>query len=264
VITIILITLAVAAVLALILGVALGLFRELFFVEEEPLVGMIREALPGANCGGCGFPGCDGYAAYVAGGGNITKCTAGGKAAVDKLAEIMGTGAVEVTPMVSVCCCLGGNDIAVKRGQYTDLPTCRGAKLAGGTKLCRWGCIGFGDCVTVCKFGAISIGKNGLPEVNWGKCTGCGVCAAECPQGILRIIPKNKKITLALCSNRNPIRSAIRKTCRLGCIKCGVCVKHCPQQCIVIDDGIPRVDYNKCNICGTCEQKCPTKVMKVL
>jgi len=264
VIAIILLTLAVAAVLAMILGVALGLFGELFFVEEDPLIGKIREALPGANCGGCGFPGCDGYAAEVAAGGDITKCTAGGKAAADKLAEIMGKGAVEVTPMVSVRCCRGGNDIAVKRGQYTDLPTCRGAKLAGGNKLCAWSCVGFGDCVAVCKFGAIFMGKDGLPEVNWAKCTGCGVCAAECPQGILRIVPKNKKITLALCSNRNPVRAAIRKTCRLGCIKCGICVKQCPQQCIVIDNGIPVVDYEKCNLCGTCEQKCPTKIMRIL
>ncbi|MDR2701266.1 MAG: RnfABCDGE type electron transport complex subunit B, partial [Spirochaetaceae bacterium] len=234
-ITIILITAAVAGVLALVLGLALGLFKELFRVEEDPLIGMIRDALPGANCGGCGFPGCDGYAAAVAAGGGIVQCTAGGKIVADKLAEIMGKGAVEVTPMVSVRCCLGGSDIAVKRGLYTGISTCRGAKLAGGTKLCSWGCLGFGDCVTVCKFGAISMDKNGLPIVNWGKCTGCQVCVTECPQGILKVIPKDRKIVMALCSNRNPIRSAIRKTCRLGCIKCGICVKQCPEKCIVID-----------------------------
>jgi len=264
VISILLITAVVAGVIALILGLALGVFREIFKVEEDPLIGVIREALPGANCGGCGFPGCDGYAASVAVGGDISKCTAGGKATADKLAEIMGVGAVNITPMVSVRCCLGGNDIAVKRGMYTGLRTCRGAKLAGGTKLCSWGCIGFGDCVNVCKFGALSMGSDGLPIVNWGKCTGCKVCVAECPQGILRVIPKDKKVVLALCSNRNPIRAAIRKTCRLGCIKCGICVKQCPEQCIALDNGIPLVDYNKCTACGTCEQKCPTKVMRVL
>jgi len=264
VIFVILITAIVAAILALILGLALGLFKELFKVEEDPLIGILREALPGANCGGCGFPGCDGYAAAVAAGGDIAQCTAGGKSTVDKLAEIMGVSAVAVTPMVSAVCCIGGNDIAVKRGQYTGLTTCRGAKLAGGTKLCSWGCIGFGDCAAVCKFDAISMGSDGLPSVNWGKCTGCKVCVAECPQGIIRVIPKDKKIVLALCSNRNPIRSAIRKTCRLGCIKCGICVKQCPEQCIVIENGIPLVDYDKCNLCGTCEQKCPTKIMRIL
>jgi Na+-translocating ferredoxin:NAD+ oxidoreductase RNF subunit RnfB len=264
VIPVILVTSAVAVTLALFLGLALGLFREIFSVEEDPLVGMIREALPGANCGGCGFPGCDGYAEAVAAGADIAACTAGGSAVVEKLAEIMGKSAVAVAPVVPAVCCLGGKDIAVKRGQYTGIRTCRGAKLAGGTKLCSWGCTGFGDCAAVCKFDALSMGEDSLPVVNWGKCTGCKVCAAECPQGILKIIPKDKKIVLALCSNRNPIRSAIRKTCRLGCIKCGICVKQCPEQCIVIDNGIPVVDYDKCTACGTCEQKCPTKVMRIL
>ncbi|MDR0599176.1 MAG: RnfABCDGE type electron transport complex subunit B [Treponema sp.] len=261
---IVLITAAFAAVLALALGLALGLFKELFRVEENPLIGQLREVLPGANCGGCGFPGCDGYAAFVASGGDVTRCTAGGKAAAEALAKIMGVSAAAVTPMVSVRCCLGANDVAVKRGIYTGLETCRGAKLAGGTKLCAWGCVGFGDCVKVCKFGALTMGGDGLPAVNWGKCVGCKVCVAECPQGILRVIPKDKKVTLALCSNRNPLRAAIRKTCRLGCIKCGICVKQCPEQCIVLSDGIPLVNYDKCTACGTCEQKCPTKVMRVL
>ena len=263
-ISIILFTAGVAAVVAMFLGFALGVFKEIFYVKEDPLTGLIREALPGANCGGCGFPGCDGYASAVAAGADITKCSAGGNATAAKLAEIMGKGEVTVTPMVSVRCCLGGDEIAVKRGKYTGLPTCRGAKIAGGTKLCSWGCIGFGDCVKVCKFGALSMGKDHLPVVNWGLCTGCKVCVAECPQGILKVIPKDKKVVLAICSNRNPLRAAIRKTCRLGCIKCGICVKQCPQQCIEIVSGIPIVDYDKCTACGTCEQKCPTKVMRVL
>ena len=263
-ISIILVTAAVAAALALLLGLALGLFRELFKVEEDPLIGRLREALPGANCGGCGFPGCDGYAAAVAAGGDLSGCTAGGKAVAEALAAIMGKSAGELVPLVSVRCCLGGEEIAVKRGIYTGLETCRGAKIAGGTKLCAWGCVGFGDCVRVCKFGALSMGGDGLPVVDRNKCTGCKVCVAECPQGILRVIPKDKKIALALCSNRNPVRAAIRKTCRLGCIKCGICVKQCPEQCIVLDNGIPLVDYGKCTACGTCEQKCPTKVMRVL
>ncbi|MDR2552583.1 MAG: RnfABCDGE type electron transport complex subunit B [Treponema sp.] len=258
------VTAGFAASLALVLGLALGLFRELFKVEENPLISCLREVLPGANCGGCGFPGCDGYAAAVAGGEDISRCTAGGNAAAEALAAIMGISAGAVVSMVSVRCCLGGNGTAVKRGIYTGLKTCRGAKIAGGTKLCAWSCIGFGDCVGVCKFGALSMGADGLPAVNWSRCTGCKVCVAECPQGILRVIPKNKKITLALCSNRNPVRSAIRKTCRVGCIKCGICVKQCPEQCITLDNGIPLVDYNKCTACGTCEQKCPTKVMRVL
>jgi Na+-translocating ferredoxin:NAD+ oxidoreductase RNF subunit RnfB len=261
---IVLITAGFAAVLAFFLGAALGFFKELFYVPEDPLKGRIREALPGANCGGCGFPGCDGYAAAVAAGGDITLCTAGGRAAADALAAIMGVSAASVVPLVSVRCCLGGKDIALPRGIYTGLESCRGAKIAGGTKLCAWGCLGFGDCVRVCKFGALSMGDDGLPVVDRAKCTGCKVCVAECPQGILRVTPGDKKTILALCSNRNPVRAAVRKTCRAGCIKCGICVKNCPEQCIVIDNGIPVVDYAKCTLCGTCGQKCPTKVLRAV
>ncbi|MDR2211619.1 MAG: RnfABCDGE type electron transport complex subunit B [Spirochaetaceae bacterium] len=261
---IIFITGGFAALLALILGLALGLFRELFKVEEDPLTGRIREALPGANCGGCGFPGCDGYAAAVAAGGDISLCTAGGKATADMLAEIMGAGVVELTALAAVCCCIGENGIAAKRGIYTGLESCRGAKIAGGTKFCLWGCIGFGDCVRVCKFDAITMGPGGLPVVDRTKCTGCKACAAECPQAVLRLVPRDQESTLTLCSNRNPLRAAIRKTCRLGCIKCGICVKTCPEQCIVIEDGIPVVDRAKCTACGACEEKCPTRVVRVL
>ncbi|MDR2313118.1 MAG: RnfABCDGE type electron transport complex subunit B [Spirochaetaceae bacterium] len=260
---IIFVTAGFAALLALVLGLALGLFRELFKVEEDPLIKTIREALPGANCGGCGFPGCDAYAAAVAGGGEISLCTAGGKSTADMLAEIMGVGAAEMVPMVSVCCCLGGDDVAVKRGIYTGLASCRGAKIAGGTKLCAWACLGFGDCTRVCKFDAITMGTGGLPVVDRTKCTGCKVCVAECPQSILRLIPRDQKTTLTLCSNRNPLRTAIRKACPVGCIKCGICVKNCPEQCIVIEDGIPVVDHEKCTLCGACGQKCPTKVLRV-
>ncbi|MDR2767923.1 MAG: RnfABCDGE type electron transport complex subunit B [Treponema sp.] len=258
------ITAAFAALLALALGLALGLFKEIFYVEEDPLKGRLREVLPGANCGGCGFPGCDGYAAAVAGGEDITRCTAGGKAVADALAAIMGAAAVEVIPMVSVRCCLGGKDIAVPRGIYTGLPSCRGAKLTGGSKLCAYGCVGFGDCVKVCKFGALTLGEDLLPHVDRAKCTGCKVCVAECPQGILRVIPRDKQLTITLCSNRNPVRAAIRKTCRVGCIKCGICVKNCPEQCIVLDNGIPAIDYARCTNCGTCESKCPTHVIEVV
>jgi Na+-translocating ferredoxin:NAD+ oxidoreductase RNF subunit RnfB len=262
--TVVLITAAVAALVALVLGLLLGFFREIFFVPEDPLKGTIRDALPGANCGGCGFPGCDGYADAVAKGAETNKCTAGGQAVAEKLASIMGTSAEEVEHKVSVRCCLGGEGVGIPRGIYTGLKTCRGAKLVGGTKLCAWGCIGFGDCVKVCHFGALAMGGDGLPRIDRAKCVGCRTCVAECPQGILRVIPRDKKITLALCSNRNPVRAQIRKTCRVGCIKCGICVKNCPKQCIVIDNGIPVVDYAKCTACGTCGEKCPTKVMRSL
>jgi Na+-translocating ferredoxin:NAD+ oxidoreductase RNF subunit RnfB len=263
--TIVLSTALFAAVLAFVLGLALGFFRRFFAVEQDPLTGQIREILPGANCGACGFPGCDAYAEAVAKReAGITGCSAGGPAVAERLAALMG-GDAALVPVVALTACRGSRDCAPVKGEYTGIRTCRGAKLsAGGTKLCAWGCLGFGDCTLVCKFGALSMGENGLPRIEKAKCTGCGVCVGECPQGILREIPRDQEGAFAFCSNRNTVKAMVMKTCKAGCIKCGLCVKNCPEQCIVMDNGIPKVDYGKCTSCGTCVSKCPVKVIKLL
>jgi Na+-translocating ferredoxin:NAD+ oxidoreductase RNF subunit RnfB len=263
---IILITALFAAALALILGIALGFFREFFAVEEDPLVGLVRAALPGANCGACGFPGCDGYAAAVAAKTAGTgSCSVGGKPVAEKIAALLGTDAADVVPAVAVLACQGSKDHAPQKGDYAGVQTCRGAKLsAGGTKLCAWGCLGFGDCTAVCQFGALSMGADGLPRIDRAKCTDCKVCVAECPQQLLREVPKDRQGAMARCSNRNPVKAMVMKTCKVGCIKCELCVKNCPAKCITMDNGIPVVDYGKCTSCGTCVAKCPTKVLKLL
>jgi Na+-translocating ferredoxin:NAD+ oxidoreductase RNF subunit RnfB len=263
---IILITAVFAAALAFVLGLALGFFREFFKVEEDPLKGLIREVLPGANCGACGFPGCDGYAgAAAAGRAEPNRCTVGGKDVAEKVAALLGVASGAVSPVVSVLACQGSRDHAPQKGDYRGLQTCRGAKLStGGTKRCVWGCLGFGDCLKVCQFGALSMGEDGLPRVDYGRCTGCKVCVAECPQGLLRTVPKDRQGALALCSNRNPLRAMVKKTCKAGCIKCELCVKNCPEKCVTMDRGVPVVDYAKCTSCGTCVSKCPSKVLALI
>jgi Na+-translocating ferredoxin:NAD+ oxidoreductase RNF subunit RnfB len=263
--SIVLITAIFALILAFVLGTALGFFGEFFAVPQNPLAGQIREVLPGANCGACGFPGCDNYAAAIASGGaGISSCTVGGAAVAEKLSAIMGVSA-SVVPVVAVLACQGSKAHAPVKGNYTGLQTCRGAKLSsGGTKLCAWGCLGFGDCSLVCQFGALSMGEDGLPKVDYAKCTGCKVCVGECPQGLLREIPKERQGSLALCSNRNSIKSMVMKTCKTGCIKCELCVKNCPQQCITMQNAVPVINYDLCTSCGTCVEKCPTKVLKIL
>jgi Na+-translocating ferredoxin:NAD+ oxidoreductase RNF subunit RnfB len=264
--SIVLLTAVFAALLALILGIALGFFREIFYVPVDPLAANIRESLPGAHCGSCGYPGCDGYAAAVAKGEAGTgSCTVGGSAVAAKLAELMGTDAVAVTPVVSVLACKGSREHAPLKGEYTGVQSCRAAKLsAGGTKLCPSGCLGYGDCVKVCKFGALGIGGDGLPVIDRAKCTGCKACVAECPQTLLKEIPADRSGPLTRCSNRSTVRGAVRKACKAGCIKCEACVKNCPESAIVMDNGIPKVDYAKCTSCGTCAAKCPTKVLVLL
>ena len=265
--SVVVITAAFAAIIAFILGTALGFFRDFFAVPSDPLADSIREALPGANCGACGFPGCDNYAAAIAAGkAGISSCTVGGPSVAKKLAGITGKTGDSVQQIAAVLACQGSCLHAPQKGIYTGLATCRGAKLsAGGTKLCSWGCLGFGDCVKVCTFGALSFNsEKGLPVIDYAKCTGCRMCMTECPQGIIKGIPRDQKGALTLCSNRNPVRQMVAKTCKIACIKCGLCVKNCPQQCIDLGSHIPVVDYAKCTSCGTCAEKCPTKVFKII
>jgi Na+-translocating ferredoxin:NAD+ oxidoreductase RNF subunit RnfB len=262
---IIVITAVFALALAFVLGLALGFFREFFAVPKDPLVDQVRDALPGANCGACGFPGCDAYAAAVAARETgITGCSVGGQKTAEKLSALLGVSGA-VIPTVSFLGCQGSADRAPKKGNYTGLKTCRGAKLsAGGTKLCAWGCLGFGDCVRVCAFGALSMGENGLPRFDHSKCTGCKLCTNECPQGIIRNLPRDMHGAMTLCSNRHLIRPEVIKACKIACIKCGLCVKNCPEQCIVMENYLPMVDYAKCTSCGTCAEKCPTKAFRIL
>jgi len=261
---IILVTAGFALALAFVLGFALGFFRDFFNVPQDPLVGQLREVLPGANCGACGFPGCENYAVAIAAGeAGISSCTVGGPSVAEQLAALTGMSSAGVQQVVAVLACQGSYLHAPQKGTYTGLPTCRGAKLsAGGTKLCSFGCLGFGDCVQVCKFDAISMDtENGLPVVDLAKCTGCRMCITECPQALIKPVITVQKGAMVLCSNRSS--KVGPKICKVACIKCNLCVKNCPQQCIDLGTNLPVVDYSKCNSCGACVEKCPTKILKI-
>jgi len=261
---VVLITALFSLVLAFILGLALGFFKKFFAVEEDPLIGQVRSVLPGANCGACGFPGCDGYAAAVAGrDAGINKCTVGGQAVAEKLAALVG-GDADVKPVVAIRACSGTHDKSKLKGEYTGVKSCRAAKISTGSiKRCTWGCQGFGDCVAVCQFGAMRL-ENGLPVIDPDKCTGCKACVNECPQHILHAVPGDLKGARPLCSNLNVNKAMVARNCKAGCIKCELCVKKCPEQCIKMVNGIPVVDYSKCTSCGVCTGVCPPKVMHLI
>ena len=262
---IIVITTLFALILAFILGLALGFFKKIFAVKEDPMVSRIREVLPGANCGACGFPGCDGYAAAVAGKTTgINNCSPGGQAVAEKLAALVG-GAADVKPVVAFIACSGTRDKSLLKGEYIGVKSCRAVKIATGSiKRCVWGCQGFGDCVKVCKFGALRMSEGRIPIVDTNKCTGCKACVYECPQNIIHAIPKDLKGSRTLCSNLNVNKAMVSRNCKAGCIKCELCVKNCPEQCIKMVNGIPVVDYSKCTSCDVCVKVCPPKVMKLL
>ena len=180
------------------------------------------------------------------------------------MAKILGTDTVS-TSQVALLACQGSKEHAQPRGIYNGIKTCRGAKLSvNGTKLCQYGCIGFGDCVAVCRFDALSMGEDGLPHVNYEKCIGCGMCVKECPQGLFAKIPSDRKGAVALCSNRSTNKAPIIKQCKTGCIKCGKCERNCPEKAIQLIEGLPIIDYTKCNSCGECVTGCPTKVLQLL
>ncbi len=258
----ILITVIVAFVIALILGILLGFFKKLFYVPVDEKVEKVREALPGANCGGCGYPGCDGFAAAVAAGeAPVDGCAAGGVDTAKAVGAIMGQ-EVTAEPKVSVLRCRGIKAATVARGTYNGIKSCAAAHQAvNGTKMCQYGCVGFGDCVEACQFDALVIGEDGIPHVNYENCTGCGMCVKTCPMNLFILVPESRKGAVALCANRTQNKPSILKNCKNGCIKCGKCERNCPEQCLKLVDGIPEIDYAKCTSCGTCVTGCPTHVL---
>jgi len=259
-------TVVVALVIGFLLGLLLGLFKKIFFVKVDPKVSAVREVLSGANCGGCGYAGCDAFAeAVVKGDAPVSGCVAGGAACADQVAAVMGVSAGSAVPKVAFLACNGNKDVAQSRGVYNGVQTCAAAQLTmNGTKKCSFGCIGLGDCVEVCPFGALSLGENGLPNVDKEKCVGCGKCSKACPKHLFVLIDANTKGPIAACSCHSDNKPQIRKDCSNGCFKCGMCARKCPAQAIDVSAGIPKIDYTKCTSCGECVKACPDKVLLMM
>lgn len=243
------------------IGVLLALAAQKFKVLEDPKVAAIISVLPGANCGGCGYPGCVGFAGAAAEGkAPVNGCIVGGNATAEKISEILGVAASAVTPKIAVVYCQGDNEQAVKTAEYSGITDCLALNMLGGNKECTYGCLGLGSCVKACKFGAMYMNEKGLPVVIPEKCTGCGACAKACPRGVIDIIPADKEVHVRCRSyDRGP---AVRKYCKVGCIACTACVRACPQKAISMDQGtLAKIDYSLCDNCGICSTKCPVKTI---
>lgn len=252
--------------IALVASVILYICSKRFAVYEDPRIAEVSAILPGANCGGCGFPGCSGMAdalVKAADGGTIDglNCPVGGQEVMSRVATALGMAATSAETKVAVVRCNGSCEKRSRIVAYDGLRTCTALHACGaGETACGYGCLGCGDCVAACAFGAIVMDKeSGLPVVDEDKCTACGACAKACPRHIIELRKKGvrgRRIYVS-CVNRDKGAAAM-KACKAACIACGKCEKECKFDAITIGSNVSYIDATKCRLCRKCVDVCPT------
>jgi len=252
---------AVTGGIGAVCGVLLAFAAKLFHIDVDQKIIDVRNALPGANCGACGFAGCDAMAEAIAGGkAPVNGCPVANAQAHSKIADIMGTTAVEGEKKVAHVLCQGCDSLAAKKHEYNGIKDCKAAAaVQGGDKACDKGCLGYGSCVAVCDFDAIEI-VDGLAVIDKEKCTSCGKCIEECPKAVIEFVPYKNNVIVG-CNNRD-FGKAVKDVCKIGCIACKICEKNCAFDAIHVVNNIAKVDYDKCTHCMVCVEKCPTKAIQ--
>ncbi len=248
----------VLGVLGVIFGSILAFASKVFAVEKDPREEEISAILPGANCGGCGYPGCSGYAtAVVKGIAPVTACTPGGAELAAQIGEIMGvTAEVGARKVAEVLC--SGHGCDKTRYDYVGLNDCRAiSRVSAGPLQCTHGCLGGATCVSVCQFDAINV-IDGVAVVDPDACVGCVQCVEVCPRDLIHMVPLKTKRHVAVRCNSTDKAAVVRKSCDDGCIACNLCVKACPKEgAITVVDNIARINYDICIGCGLCAKACP-------
>ncbi len=250
--------------LGLIFGIILGIAGKFLAVKEDPKIGLIREALPGANCGGCGFAGCDAFAAAVVKGeADVSGCPVGGSACAMNIGEIMGVKVEAHERRTAYIKCDGDCNKTLFRYDYKGINDCTAVQMlaGGGSKSCKFGCLGNGSCVRACQFGAINI-VDGIAQIDPEKCTECGMCVKTCPRSLIELVPVSKAVRVGCNSLDNG--KFVRANCKVGCISCKMCEKACEFDAIHVENQLAKVDYDKCTLCGACVAKCPTNAIKIV
>lgn len=255
--------------IALVAAVILYVCSKKFAVKEDPRIAQVSAVLPGANCGGCGFPGCSGMADALVKGADAgslegLNCPVGGADVMGKVADLLGMAIANSDPMVAVVRCNGTCELRPRIASYDGLKTCTAMNACGaGETGCGFGCLGCGDCVGACQFDAIHINpETGLPEVDEEKCTACGACTKACPRNIIELRkkgPKGRRIFVS-CVNKDKGAVAM-KACKSACIGCGKCQKECKFEAITIENNLSYIDFTKCRMCKKCVDACPTKAI---
>ncbi len=253
-------TVVVGAV-GIFVGLFLGVAGIKFKVEVDEKEEAVLAALPGNNCGGCGYAGCSGLAAaIVKNEAPVNACPVGGEAVGKTIASIMGVEAASSVRKVAFVACQGDCDHAHRNYEYYGVEDCRMMSFVpdGGPKTCNSGCLGFGTCAKVCPFDAIHV-VNGVAVVDKDACKACGKCLEVCPKKLISLIPYTAKYAVACSSvDKGPVTM---KACSTGCIGCGICVRNCPNEAVSVTDFNATIDQEKCVSCGVCHEKCPKKAI---
>ncbi len=245
----------------------LAISSRVLHVEEDPRIEVVNEALPGANCGGCGYAGCEGYAAAVVHNPEVPPnlCCAGGPDVSTNVAELTGKAMGDAEPMVAFRRCTKVEGNVATKFDYHGFQSCRAAAyVQDGPDACRFSCLGFGDCVEACPFDAMWIEER-LVHIDPDKCTSCGTCIRTCPNAILELVPLRARVMI-FCSTQDKAK-AVMDVCKAGCINCGMCIKKCPADAISTQDGRIHIDHKTCLAYGpACEEicvaKCPRNILR--
>ena len=244
-------------------AVILYLVAQKFKVFEDPRIDTVEDVLPGANCGGCGYPGCRGFAEACVKADELTDlfCPVGGNDCMGSVAGVLGMEAVEKAPEVAVIRCNGTPEHRIRTNHYDGVKSCAiEHNLYAGDTACEFGCLGLGDCEVSCDFDALHMNSETLlPEVIDDACTACGACVTACPRDIIELRKKNKKDRKIFVSCVNEAKGAVaKKACGVACIGCKACFKVCPHDAIVVENFLAYIDPVKCKLCRKCVVVCPT------
>ncbi len=248
----------IVVAIGLVCSVILTIASKVFFVPVDETFTLLRAELPGANCGACGYAGCDDYANALAADHSLScsKCPVGGADVAAKLAEVLGVEAGSAEKQVAVVMCNGSKEAAKTIMEYNGVQTCSAAKqFFGGLSACPYGCIGLGDCAAACDFDAIHV-CDGVAVVNRDNCVACGACAKVCPNSVIKI-QSAKNLVVVQCKSEAK-GAETRKACSNGCIGCKKCEKTCKFEAITVENNVARIDPAKCKNCGLCAKECPT------
>jgi electron transport complex protein RnfB len=229
-------------------------------VEEDPRIGLVNDALPGANCGACGYAGCAAYAEAVATEGEVvTKCPVGGQDVINDVARIMGVEAAAAVKHVARLMCRGTASLARTKADYEGPTSCAVQDLvSGGGKACQWGCLGGGDCVEVCDFGALEMGTDGLPIVFDDLCTACGACVKACPRDLFELHPVEREF-FVFCKSHDDPKTA-KAVCDVACTGCGICARN-SEGAITMVDSLAVIDHDKLDPSIIPLEKCKTNAI---